>query len=181
MILLPSSIAFLFCIWGATYRNMHPAGRIALAIIASVPLGVIVQTVWWLRLPRLARVGDQFLIYLRDFRPLRVPVEVVECFFRGQAPVGISVPARSGGEELALESVNVVMRLAERSFFYHEREVAPSLGKWCGGYVTLRGTGCEPITPQLLEQLNRRLALLHRERASKSAEASSSTKKPAAE
>jgi hypothetical protein len=35
--------------------------------------------------------------------------------------------------------------------------VKPSLGTWCGGYVTIRGTWCEPLQPDLIRRLNRRL------------------------
>ena len=39
-----------------------------------------------------------------------------------------------------------------------QRELHPALGRWCDGYATIRGCWCEPLSADLVRQLNRRLA-----------------------
>jgi hypothetical protein len=35
------------------------------------------------------------------------------------------------------------------------------LGKWCGSYITIRGTWCERLSVELVQRLNVRLAEMH--------------------
>jgi hypothetical protein len=58
----------------------------------------------------------------------------------------------------------VVVRLAESATDWKHREVRPAFGQWCEGYITLRGAWCEPITREVMQGLNRRLAEVQRER-----------------
>lgn len=107
--------------------------------------------------PRLAYEDGDLLVYLRAGAPIRVPIEVVEVFFLGQASAEVAEGAR--------EASTVVVRLAERAKDWHEANVRPALGEWTDGYITIRGTWCEPLRPELLQQLNKRLAAIRRERA----------------
>jgi hypothetical protein len=85
-----------------------------------------------------------------------MPIEVVECFLLGQAPT--MLPGKS--QEHA-ETASVVIRLNERAADWAHRDVRPALGKWCEGYITLRGTWCEPLSVPLINRLNARLAEAH--------------------
>ncbi len=56
-----------------------------------------------------------------------------------------------------IETMNVVMRLAERSRQWREVEVNTLLGYWCDGYATIRGAWCERLSMDLVAELNNRL------------------------
>jgi hypothetical protein len=92
------------------------------------------------------------LVFLRSGGPIRVPLEIVEGFLLGQAP-GL-LP---GKRHLDAPTSSVVIRLAERAEEWAMIEVKPALGSWCGHYVTLRGTWCEPLSVDLVNRLNARL------------------------
>lgn len=112
-----------------------------------------------MRLPRLAYQADELLVYLQSSRPIRVPIEVVELFFSGQGES--LVPATSEGRS---RSRTVVIRLAEAATQWHNLPIRTALGQWSEAYIILRGTWCEPLTPELFKQLNHRLAEIHRQR-----------------
>jgi hypothetical protein len=86
-------------------------------------------------------------------RPTRIPIAVVECFFLGQG--GSQLPKLQGREP---ETQNVIVRLAESATEWKRRDVRPALGNWCEGYITIRGSWCERITPELMRRMNGRLA-----------------------
>jgi hypothetical protein len=116
--------------------------------------------IYWIQIPRLAYVQDRLLVYvLNSVDPIRVPIDIVECFFLGQGPSDL--PKLAGREP---ETQNVIVRLAESAADWKHREVKPAFGHWCEGYITIRGAWCERITPQLMKRLNHRLAEIHRER-----------------
>ncbi len=83
----------------------------------------------------------------------RVPVEHVEAFLLGQGPSWL--PSQTLA---AAQTVTLVVRIADRAQEFHRRATEPSLASWCDGYITIRGTYCEPLTPQLIQRLNQRLA-----------------------
>jgi hypothetical protein len=89
---------------------------------------------------------------LRIGRPVRVPVDVVECFLLGQGPSLLP------GANPAAETANVIARLSEKSPEWSHVEVNRLLGSWCGGYVTIRGTFCEPLNVDVVNRLNAALA-----------------------
>jgi hypothetical protein len=130
--------------------------------LVLLALAMAAAVVYMLRLPRLAYEAGQLLVYLRGARPLRVPIELVECFFLGNAPS--MMPQRQTGESKA---ASVVVRLAERAQQWHSRDVNPALGEWQCGYITIRGTWCEPISRDVLQRLNNRL--LEAQRAARQA------------
>jgi hypothetical protein len=132
--------------------------------------GVMAAAAGWLmwvwrraRLPRLAYRSGTLLIYLRGRQPIQLPIEVVECFFLGQ---GASLLPRtlSGRHGAGTETATVVVRLAESAKEWSHVEVRPQLGQWCEGYITIRGTWCEPLSGDLVGKLNERLIAAHRTR-----------------
>lgn len=147
----------LLLVWGIP--DTAPAfgwigwGMIVVAALAS---GIVT---FLLRQPRLAREGDWLLVYLGPSAPIRVPLEVVECFFLGQGPSLIPRPG-----EKQHETATVVVRLAEAAQEWQHRDVKPALGHWCDSYITIRGTWCEPLNAAVVKRLNDRLVQFQRER-----------------
>lgn len=123
------------------------------ALIAAGSLGYLMRT------PRLGYQDGKLLVYLRGFEAERVPIECVECFFLGQGPS--YMPQK---DEKPSETSTIVVRLAEAAQEWRHVDVKPTLGHWCDGYITIRGTWCEPINASLMKRLNERLAATHRER-----------------
>jgi hypothetical protein len=103
-------------------------------------------------LPRLAFADRHLLVYLESASPYRVPIEVVEGFLLGQGPTMLP-----GKRYEHAEAKTLVIRLAESATDWADRETKPALGRWCGSYITLRGTWCEPLSVELVNRLNQRL------------------------
>jgi hypothetical protein len=121
-----------------------------LAVLGGILSAVLI---WYARQPRLAYDGRHLIVYLRSGGPIAVPIEAVECFFLGS---GLrELPGRAGRE---VEVAQLVVRLAERATEWAQANVKPALGKWCGGYITIYGTWCEPLSLELVRRLNVRLA-----------------------
>jgi hypothetical protein len=129
------------------------------AVLSLPPLWMLGGLAYAMTLPRLACERNHLRVYADAYRPTRVPIEIVEVFFLGQGPSPL--PKLAGRRP---ETQNIVVRLAESATQWREREVRPAIGQWCGGYITLRGSWCEPITRELMQRLNHRLAELQRER-----------------
>lgn len=123
-------------------------------IIAVVLLLGLLQQIFR---PRIAFRDGHVLFYLQARSPIAVPVHVVEAFFLGQGPAHL--PATTADKA---ETVNLVARLSQRATDWAHREVKPALGRWCDGYVTIRGTWCEPLNGELIRRLNRRLSEVSR-------------------
>jgi hypothetical protein len=132
--------------WGA-------AGAVVGWLLAAVGFSLMAALAWQMRIPRVAFRSGELLFYLRFGEPIRVPIEVVECFFIGQGPA-ILPSGRNSGRQ----GVNVIVRLAEKAADWAEREVNPALGTWCQSYITIRGAWCEPLNERVVNGLNRRLA-----------------------
>ncbi len=111
-----------------------------------------------LRQPRLAYHDGALLVHLRSGQPLAVPIDLVEAFLIGQGPAMLP-----GRRNVRKETRLLTVRLAERAQEWSNVEVKPALGKWCGGYITIRGTWCEPLSVALVNRLNARLAEVQRE------------------
>jgi hypothetical protein len=126
-------------------------GRWGGILLLLVGVGLIAMLLWQLRRPRIAYRDGYVLFYLRHGGPIRVPVMFVEAFFLGQGP------ARLPGAARREQSVNLVARLSQRQTEWAALPVNPALGKWCDGYVTIRGTWCEPLGTDTIRRLNRRL------------------------
>jgi hypothetical protein len=153
--LLPVIVGLLI----AVFTTGQPTSIIAIFgwLMMLGGLGLTIRQIWWHILPRLACSEDELLVYLSGLRPSRLPLPVVECFFLGQAPSMIAHPK---GDEV--ESSAVVVRLAERATQWHRRDVPVSMGRWCDGYITVRGTWCEPLNQAVVSRMNSSLAAAKR-------------------
>jgi hypothetical protein len=122
---------------------------VAVLIVAVIVLGAL-----WRQLarPRIAYRDGKVLFNLRSDWPIAVPVHIVEAFFIGQGPAHL--PSNAQGQE---KTLNLVARLSQREKDWAQRDVRPAFGNWSDGYVTIRGTWCEPLTPELVRRLNHRL------------------------
>lgn len=122
---------------------------IALVVFGIATLGLLVRMM--LRPPISYRQG-QVLFRLRSGEAIAVPVNVVEAFFVGQGPAQLP-----GGFWGGTKTYNLVARLSQREKDWAQRDVKPALGNWSEGYVTIRGTWCEPLDDEVVRRLNRRL------------------------
>ena len=104
-----------------------------------------------LRRPRVAFENGHVLFYLRSGKPIGVPVEIVESFFAGQGPAHLPVVSNQP------RTVNLVARLSHAIPEWAEQTVKLALGTWTEGYVTIRGSWCEPLDSETIRRLNRRL------------------------
>ncbi len=132
--------------------------RAAGGFLLVISLLAIVALAWQIRKPRLAYHDGKLLLWLRSGGPIRIPVEFVECFLLGQAPSLLP-----GGDKRQTEASALVLRVADRAVDWHRQDVKPQLGKWCEGYITIRGTWCEPLSIPLVNRLNVRLAEVSRD------------------
>jgi hypothetical protein len=150
---IPPLAMTLIGAWLATWAT--PEGsfwlRAAGFVLLVLGLGLTLMLVWQLFAPRVAYENGQVLFYLRGGSPIAVPVAIVEAFFLGQGPVQLA------GMTTRQEAVNLVARLSQRHLEWARRDVKHALGAWCDGYVTIRGTWCEPLTNDVVRRLNRRL------------------------
>jgi hypothetical protein len=132
-------------------------------LMLVVGLALMAAVVRQLVRPRVAYANGKVLFYLRAGRPIAVPVGIVEAFFLGQGPAYIP-----GTVEDSQETVNLVARISQKAEDWQRLEVKPALGRWCEGYVSIRGTWCEPLTNDVIRRLNRRLGEVTRENAAAS-------------
>lgn len=128
---------------------LHWLGIAGIGVAVLLLLGLLRQFLQ----PRIAFNDGEVLFFLRARRPIAVPLRVVEAFFQGEGPAHLPGPPAD-----ETKSVNLIARLSRRETDWHERDVKPALGCWADGYVTVRGTWCEPITAQVIQRLNRRLS-----------------------
>ena len=126
--------------------------RIACGVIALLAALMVGASTVELRRPRIAYQDGHVLFNLRGSAPAAVPAEVVEAFFLGQGPAHLPTIRTEPPE-----CVNLVARLSEKAPEWAKIDVKPALGAWCEGYVTIRGTWCEPLTGEVIRRLNRRL------------------------
>jgi hypothetical protein len=128
---------------------MRAVGLVFLAGGGSLVLMLAVQ----LRRPRLAYSDGELLVWLNPGAPARVPIAVVECFLLGQAPSMLP-----GKQHQTANAASLVIRLADSATDWHHQRAKAALGAWCSGYITIRGTWCEPLNVSLVNRLNERLA-----------------------
>ena len=128
---------------------LRGVGLLLMALAAGMMILLVLQ---WRR-PRMAYRRGELLLWLRGGAPIEVPIDVVECFWYGQAPSLLP-----GKQHERTEAAAIVIRIAERAADWRHQEVKPQLGTWCEGYVTIRGTWCEPLSVEVVNRLNRRLA-----------------------
>lgn len=141
---------------GAAVRGIGGLA-IALGLLTALALLSLLQ-------PRLQRDGDHLVVRLASGPPERLPLKDVEVFFFGQGPAMMGPRADQPDEDQQDQTSNIVVRLADAATNLHQRDVDRRLGHWCDGYIVIRGTHCEPLSKELLTQLNRRLMEHHRAR-----------------
>jgi len=121
-------------------------------ILLTLGLVLVLSLALQLNRPRIGFQNGHLLFYLRTREPIAVPLEVVEGFLLGQGPT-----LRPGERHRTEQTRTIVVRLAEKAEDWARREVKPALGSWCEGYITIRGTWCEPLDVDLVQKLNRQL------------------------
>jgi hypothetical protein len=132
-------------------------GRVVGASVLGMALWSFLRLAWFVGAPRIRCDGRSLLVNLGEIRPCAIPLEAVECFFRGTGPTLLSSQGAA-----SVRVGTIIIRIADRARQWHQRPVLRWLGSWSGGYVSLSGLWSEPITPQLLADLNRRLVAEHR-------------------
>lgn len=151
--LLPIGIAVLgglITFWpGVPISPLRTMLGVALLLAAALSLFALLSQ---LVRPRISYRERKVLFNLRAGNPIAVPVEFVEAFFLGQGPAYLA--GDSQGRE---ETVNLVARLSQRQSDWATRDVKQALGEWKDGYITIRGTWCEPLNNEVIRRLNRRL------------------------
>ncbi len=134
----------------------------AVAVVTGlVAVGLIALAAVALR-PRLTRRGDRLEVRLTPLGVERVPLELVECLFRGSEPL----PA--AGDEHAPPQYRVgtlVVRLAERAEAWRRRPTLRPWGGWEDGHITIDGRWCEPLTRERVGQIAERLIAAKRQHA----------------
>ncbi len=136
-------------IWSEVLPLPHWLGVGCLGLAGVFLVGLLRQ----LLQPRIAYRDGTVLFYLKAGGPIVTPLHVVEGFFQGE---GIAV--LPGNSEKQTKVANLIARLAQREADWQDHDVKAALGDWTKGYVTVRGTWCEPITSDVIRRLNRRLS-----------------------
>lgn len=153
---LVTAIIILLAGWNSPWHYF----AIILGTLFTCLAGIAgVVLIYMLRQPRVAYGNEEIWLFLQANEPFRVPLEHVECFFHGQ---GDGLLRGADGRDTEVSTI--IIRIAEAAQEWHHREVKPAFGLWCEGYITIRGTWCEPITPELLKRLNQRLVEVQRAR-----------------
>lgn len=156
---------------------------VSLATIGVVAIG-LASLAWVASLPRIERRGRFLRIRLSPLAPEDVPLEVVECFFFGVAPLGRSVEpcAGSGSDQPADDGdqsepehdhheqhddawgrrATLIMRLAERSKEWRSRPSLAAWGAWRHGAIAFDGLWCAKLSPDVASDLTRRLVIARR-------------------
>ncbi|HEY4232850.1 MAG TPA: hypothetical protein VGM76_05475 [Lacipirellulaceae bacterium] len=151
---VPPAIGALAGVWLVAI-GIHSAGSWYLWIGCGMivfGLGLVAALLAQIRQPRIAYRARHVLFYVVSGEPIAVPVGIVEAFFLGQGPLMLPGPEKRGDA-----TVNLVARLSQRETQWAEHDVKPALGRWSDGYITIRGTWCEPLNGELVRRLNRRL------------------------
>lgn len=100
--------------------------------------------------PRLARAADRLEIRLAPGRVEAVPLEVVECVFRGS-----ELLPESGAEDVSsrLRVGTLVVRFAERATEWQTRPAFGPWGTWNDGHAVIDGRWCEPLSRETVQRI----------------------------
>jgi hypothetical protein len=141
-----------FAMFGAAL-NRHEAVMLRWCGVAAIILGMLFLAILagQYRRPRIAFEKAHVLFFVRSGEPIAVPVDIVEAFLVGEGP------AHLPGIRNQPKTVNLVARLSQRHTEWARQSVKPAIANWCDGYVTMRGTWCEPLNHDVIRRLNRRL------------------------
>jgi hypothetical protein len=135
------------------------------ALVAVVALAAVTAVGLAAAGPRLARRGDALEIQLAPGRVERVPLDVVECIFRGTEPVAAGEAESADGPEPEprYRVGTLVVRFAERSGQWRERETFRPWGSWTDGHAVIDGRWCEPLSRETVERVAANLLIAKRE------------------
>ncbi|MCA9188099.1 MAG: hypothetical protein R3E01_05275 [Pirellulaceae bacterium] len=122
---------------------------IALIVLAAIAIATAYRIAM---IPRMATDGHLLRLHVLLGRSIDVPLSCVEVFFQGQGPADLRIRDVKG-----VQTANIIVRIAERASDWQQRSTWHPYAHWCEGYVTIHGTWCEPVTAQLLTELNQRL------------------------
>jgi len=136
-------------------------GLAAVAGVAGVVLGAVAAVAAVAANPRLSRDGESLVLCLSPGRIERVPLEVVECIFRGTEPLGAA--AGAAADEPRGRVGTLVVRFAERDGRWHERTTFHPWGTWADGHAVIDGRWCEPLTRETIERVAADLLAAKRE------------------
>ncbi len=142
------------------------AGIVAgLAVFAAVVFAAVAAVGLAAAGPRLARRGDDLEIHLAPGRVERVPLDVVECIFRGTEPVAAGEAGPAAGREPVprYRVGTLVVRFAERSDQWRERQTFRPWGSWSDGHAVIDGRWCEPLSRETVERVAASLLAAKRE------------------
>ncbi len=138
-----------------------PAAAAVGVATGSAVAGLIALAAVALR-PRLTRRGDRLDVRLTPLGVERVPLELVECLFRGSE----TVPAAADEQAPPRYRVGtLVVRLAERAEAWRSRPTFRPWGNWEDGHITIDGRWCEPLTRERVGQIAERLIAAKRQHA----------------
>jgi hypothetical protein len=158
--LVMAAAAILAAVWlagAAGWATM--VATIGAAVIVLLAAGLV----WGAAQPRLARQGDSILVRLAPLASRSVPLEIVECVFRGTEPVA------AAGDPPKFRVGTLVLRLAERATEWRDRETFRPWGSWDDGHIVIDGRWCEPLSPESARQIATRLADAKRQAAGRQA------------
>ena len=144
-----------------------PLWWVGIALVGLTVLLSLALFQQWMR-PRIGYGDGRVLFYMTAGQPIPVPIDVVEAFFLGRGPADLPEI-----DAVETESLNLVARLSRKHPEWAQKEVKKTLGSWCDGYVTIRGTWCETLDESLIRELNRNLTLASRERTQTADESAS--------
>ena len=116
--------------------------------------------------PRLACTGDRLEVRLAPGRVERVPLEAVECVFRGSE----LLPEPEGDEASPrLRVGTLVVRFAERASEWKARPAFRPWGTWDDGHAVIDGRWCEPLSREIVQRIAADLLAAKREVAERTA------------
>lgn len=151
---MPALLVLIVGVWLAWWGAAASVEARGLAwLLVGFGVIAILNLALLLRQPRIAYRDGKLQLNMRAGSPFELPIEIVEAFLLGVGPAMLS-----NDESDTTETRILNIRLAERAEEWAQRDVKPALGKWCGGYITIRGTWCEPLNLELVNRLNQRLA-----------------------
>lgn len=121
--------------------------RAVVVASAGIELLVAAALAWGAAQPRLVRSGDALAIRLAPLTVHRVPLDVVECLFRGTEPIA----ADDGAAKFRVGTL--VLRLAERAAEWRQRPSFRPWGTWEEGHIVIDGRWCEPLSAEKARQI----------------------------
>ena len=135
------AIAVAGLVWTIA-SGKHWLWQLPFVVVGIVPLWMMGELLYALSRPRVGYEAGELLVFLEPTRPTRLPIEIVEVFFFGARTERIAEAEGQGAGNAERDhppgGVGGRLEAPRR---------AARVGHWCEGYITLRGSWCEPITP----------------------------------